>query len=178
MFERAREIAPCLLVLEDLDALIDDDNRSLLLNELDGFAKNEGIVTIATTNHPERLDPSLLHRPSRFDRKFQFVLPELAERTRYLARWAAGLDAAMRPTPEGIVQASEATKGFTFAYLKEATLSALVEYVSSDVKSPMDAVLTRVVEGLAKEIAALPEGGAPAPAPKERKFKMPFDFDF
>ena len=44
------------VVLEDLDSLVDDENRSFLLNELDGFAVNDGLLTIASTNHPERLD--------------------------------------------------------------------------------------------------------------------------
>jgi len=55
VFGRARACAPCLLVLEDLDSLIDDENRSFFLNELDGFADNAGIVTLATTNHPDKL---------------------------------------------------------------------------------------------------------------------------
>lgn len=53
-----------LLILEDLDSLLTDQNRSFFLNELDGFAANEGIVTIASTNHPERLDPAISNRPS------------------------------------------------------------------------------------------------------------------
>jgi SpoVK/Ycf46/Vps4 family AAA+-type ATPase len=80
VFERARKSAPCILVLEDLDSLLTQQNRSFFLNELDGFAANVGIVTLATTNHPERLDPSILDRPSRFDRKHPFDLPELPER--------------------------------------------------------------------------------------------------
>src|SRR5205085_9034892 len=75
VFEQARKSAPCILVLEDLDSLVTPRNRSFFLNELDGFAANIGIVTLATTNHPERLDPSILDRPSRFDRKYPFDLP-------------------------------------------------------------------------------------------------------
>ncbi len=63
IFLHARKRAPCLLVLEDLDSLITDENRSFFLNELDGFAANTGIVTIATTNHPEKLDPAIVERP-------------------------------------------------------------------------------------------------------------------
>jgi len=51
------------------------DDRSLFLNELDGFAQNAVLLTIATTNHPHKLDRSILDRPSRFDRKFHFPLP-------------------------------------------------------------------------------------------------------
>ncbi len=175
VFERARALAPCLLVLEDLDALIDDENRSLLLNELDGFARNEGLITIATTNHPERLDPSLLHRPSRFDRKFQFSLPEMEERRRYLERWSTGLDSTMRLGAAGLVDSAEASKGFTFAYLKEATLSALMQWINERAASSMDAVLKSVIVGLNKEIAALPTGGAPSTSPKAGSQRPPWD---
>ncbi len=172
VFSRARQLAPCILVLEDLDALIDDENRSVLLNELDGFALNEGLITIATTNHPERLDPSLLHRPSRFDRKFHFPLPALEERQRYLERWANQLDPTARPTPLALTAAAEASAGFTFAYLKEATVSTLVQWVS-DGQGAIDVVLAAVVGELKQEIASLPAGGPPPPKPKS---PMPWDF--
>lgn len=69
VFGKAREMAPCVLILEDLDALINDRNRSYFLNQLDGFEANDGIIVIGTTNHFERLDPAISTRPSRFDRK-------------------------------------------------------------------------------------------------------------
>jgi ATPase family associated with various cellular activities (AAA) len=173
VFDRARAMAPCIVVLEDLDALIDDENRSLLLNELDGFARNEGLITIATTNHPERLDPSLLHRPSRFDRKFHFPLPALEERRRYLERWANQLDPHARPTTIALAAAAEATAGFTFAYLKEATVSTLVQWVS-DGQGAIDVVLATVVGELKQELASLPSGDGPSPA--KPKAHPPWDF--
>ncbi len=69
---------PCILVLEDLDSLLTPQNGSFFLNELDGFAANIGIVTLATTNHPERLQSAILEPSSRFDRKYPFGLPEQA----------------------------------------------------------------------------------------------------
>src|SRR2546426_1041679 len=95
---RARRSAPCLVVLEDLDALIEDQNRAFLLNELDGFADNEGVVVIASTNHPEKLDPAILDRPSRFDRKYRFDLPALAERLVYVKHWNRTLQLEMQLT--------------------------------------------------------------------------------
>jgi SpoVK/Ycf46/Vps4 family AAA+-type ATPase len=79
--------APCVMVLEDIDSMIDDENRSFFLNELDGFENNTGLVVLATTNHPDRLDPAILNRPSRFDRKYYFDLPAAAERLAYVAAW-------------------------------------------------------------------------------------------
>ena len=87
VFARARMTAPCVLVLEDIDSMIDDENRSFFLNELDGFENNTGLVVLATTNHPDRLDPAILHRPSRFDRKYYFDLPAAAERLAYITAW-------------------------------------------------------------------------------------------
>src|SRR6185295_4864728 len=99
VFSQARETAPCILVLEDLDSLITDHNRSFFLNELDGFAANTGVVTIASTNYLERLDPAIMARPSRFDRKYHFGQPRSVERLSYLELWAARLDDEMRPSP-------------------------------------------------------------------------------
>ncbi len=69
VFNKARQMAPCILILEDLDALINDGNRSFFLNQLDGLEGNDGLLIIGSTNHFDRLDPALNNRPSRFDRK-------------------------------------------------------------------------------------------------------------
>jgi transitional endoplasmic reticulum ATPase len=69
IFEKARSEAPCVVILEDLDSLITDRNRSFFLNQIDGLAGNDGLLIIGTTNHFDRLDPALSTRPSRFDRK-------------------------------------------------------------------------------------------------------------
>jgi ATP-dependent 26S proteasome regulatory subunit len=49
--------------------LINDENRSFFLNEIDGLENNDGLYILGTTNHFDRLDPGLSDRPSRFDRK-------------------------------------------------------------------------------------------------------------
>lgn len=59
IFGKAREFAPCYLVLEDIDTIISDDVRSYFLNEVDGLKSNDGIFMIASTNHLERLDPGI-----------------------------------------------------------------------------------------------------------------------
>jgi hypothetical protein len=166
VFARARELAPCVVVLEDLDALVDDENRSFLLNELDGFAVNDGLLTIASTNHPERLDPSLIHRPSRFDRKYRFELPDLDLRRRYLETWAA--KAPTRIDAELISRAAELTAGFTFAYLKEVGLSTLMHWASEGQKGSIGDALLHVIQQLKQEILATPAGPPPPPKPKPR----------
>ena len=70
VFSKARAMAPCVLILEDLDSLINDSNRSFFLNQLDGLEGNDGLLLIGSTNHFDRLDPALSGRPSRFDRKW------------------------------------------------------------------------------------------------------------
>ena len=69
VFDKARQMAPCVLILEDLDSLINPGNRSFFLNQLDGLQGNDGLLLIGSTNHLEQLDPALHSRPSRFDRK-------------------------------------------------------------------------------------------------------------
>ncbi len=145
VFDRARQSAPCLLVLEDLDALINDENRSFFLNEMDGFAANEGVVTIASTNHPDRLDTAILNRPSRFDRKFVFGLPEVAERKNYLSRWNESWDSSLKLSEAGLDLAAEGTQGFSFATLKESMLSATMAWIETQVVGSMDRILAEQV---------------------------------
>lgn len=154
VFERARRTAPCILVLEDLDALLNSQNRSFFLNELDGFAANIGIVTLATTNHPERLDPAILDRPSRFDRKYPFDLPEVAERKAYIAMWNASLKAALQLSEEGIGKLSELTEGFSFAYLKELFLSSMMRWIASPRPGAMEEVMSGQVAVLREQMAS------------------------
>ena len=129
VFARARRSAPCLVALEDLDALIEDENRAFLLNELDGFADNEGVVVIASTNHPEKLDPAILDRPSRFDRKYHFGLPGLRERLAYINHWNQRLQFELRLTEAEEVAVAECTDRFSYAYLKELFLSSMMEWI-------------------------------------------------
>ncbi|HEX5083688.1 MAG TPA: ATP-binding protein [Blastocatellia bacterium] len=133
VFTRARRNAPCLVVLEDLDALIEDQNRAFLLNELDGFADNDGVVVLASTNHPEKLDQAILDRPSRFDRKYHFTLPGLPERIEYVQHWNRTLQPEMRLTDSESMAIAECVDGFSFAFLKELFLSAMMQWISAKV---------------------------------------------
>ncbi|HEX2912557.1 MAG TPA: ATP-binding protein [Chloroflexia bacterium] len=156
VFERARKSAPCLLVLEDLDAQITPQNRSFFLNELDGFEPNTGILTLATTNYPEKLDPAIVNRPSRFDRKYHFDLPGAPEREDYIRMWNHSLRLALRLTPEGIGQIAAITEGFSFAYLKELFVSALMSWINQakalQVEGSMDAVMAGQVSLLREQM--------------------------
>jgi hypothetical protein len=145
IFDKARKSAPCILILEDIDAMINSENRSFFLNELDGFRKNEGLLTIATTNHPEKLDPAIVDRPSRFDRKYHFELPAVAERTAYLRWWNHQLDAALVLSEEGIHSIAENTQGFSFAYLKELALASTMAWWNDPTKSMAETMAIQLV---------------------------------
>ena len=92
MFKEAKRNAPCLIFIDEIDAVgrqrgtglgggHDEREQTLnqLLTEMDGFGENEGIIIIAATNRPDVLDPALL-RPGRFDRQVTVSLPDAAER--------------------------------------------------------------------------------------------------
>ena len=85
IYEMAKDNAPCMILFEDLDSLLDKYSlRTKFLNILDGMTSYEGILTIATTNHPENIDPALLNRPSRFDKKWLFNLPDKDNKAEYM----------------------------------------------------------------------------------------------
>lgn len=155
VFERARKSAPCILVLEDLDSLLNPQNRSYFLNELDGFAANVGIVTLATTNHPERLDPAILDRPSRFDRKYPFDLPALAEREAYIAMWNDSLQQALRLSAEATHKLAELTEDFSFAYLKELFLSSMMRWISDSQQGSMEETMLGQVKTLHEQMVSV-----------------------
>ncbi len=161
VFERARQTTPCLLVMEDLDSLINDQNRSFFLNELDGFASNTGVVVLATTNHPDRLDPAILDRPSRFDRKYTFTLPAPEEREAYISRWNATLEPDLQLSPNGIAEIVALTEEFSFAYLKELFLSSMMRWIATPQPGQMDAAMLSQV-GLLREQMRL----QPTPTPE------------
>lgn len=128
IFQKARRTAPCLLVLEDLDSLVQSQTRSSLMNEVDGLSSNDEILMIGSTNHLDQLDPAVTRRPSRFDRKYRFELPTEDERLEYCRYWRQKyIESDELDFPEEVcVVGAKITKGFTFAYLKELFISSLL----------------------------------------------------
>ncbi len=101
MFEQAKKNAPCIIFIDEIDAVGrhrgaglggGNDEREQTLNqllvEMDGFEENEGVILIAATNRPDVLDPALL-RPGRFDRQVVVPLPDVIGRERILRVHAA-----------------------------------------------------------------------------------------
>ena len=140
VFKRAR-MGPCIMVLEDLDAMLHDQNRSFFLNELDGFQPNTGVAVLATTNHPEKLDPAILDRPSRFDRKYYFNLPGEAERLWYVQKWNSELQVELRLSDAIVVRVVKKTENFSFAYLKELFVSSMAQWMSAEGRPAMEEVV-------------------------------------
>jgi len=129
MMQGARDRAPCLLCLEDVDSLVTEGLRSVFLNELDGLEEDfRGVLTVATTNHPERLDAALLHRPSRFDYRFEFPLPNDEQRRAFVRHWVEKLAPLGYVTdPAGAVdEIVRRSQGMSHAYLKRVLVSTVM----------------------------------------------------
>ena len=150
-------MAPCLLIFEDLESHIHETNRAFFLNELDGFAANEGLLTIATTNYPEKLDPAILNRPSRFDRKYNFEIPQERERFRYLEWWNQRLELGIKMSPQALEALAEKTEGFSFAYLRELVLSGMMQWVEK--KTPLRDCMLGQLETLRSQMKTEIEKG-------------------
>jgi transitional endoplasmic reticulum ATPase len=131
IFTMARSMAPCLLIFEDLDSLVNDDIRSYFLNEVDGLESNDGILMIGSTNHLDKLDPAISKRPSRFDRKYHFKIPSEQERRGYALYWRNKLlKNNTVDFPEDVADIiALLTEGFSFAYMKELFVMALLSLV-------------------------------------------------
>jgi transitional endoplasmic reticulum ATPase len=132
IFLQARRMAPCLLIFEDIDSLVSPMVRSYFLNEVDGLESNHGILMIGSTNHLEQLDPGIAKRPSRFDRKYLFDVPTRDERIQYAEYWRHKLRNNKKVDFPQQMSSSVAdiTGDFSFAYMKEAFVAALLVIVA------------------------------------------------
>ncbi|KAI1100674.1 P-loop containing nucleoside triphosphate hydrolase protein [Jackrogersella minutella] len=155
IFNKARQLAPCYLVFEDLDTIVSDNVRSYFLNEVDGLKSNDGIFMIGSTNHLDRLDPGISKRPSRFDRKYLFPDPNEEERTAYCKFWQSKLAQNKEiDFPDELCDAiAEITYDFSFAYMQEAFVAALlaiarkdkgIEYGNEEARTGMNHVWVRL----------------------------------
>lgn len=153
IFSHARRMAPCLLIFEDLDSLITADCRSYFLNQVDGIESNDGILMVGSTNHLDKLDPAIAKRPSRFDRKYHFKVPDLEERQAYTLYWREKVNKSGSGTidfPEeicGVVAAL--TEGFSFAYLKELFVATLLDLAKSATGDNAEEDTSSVEDGVA-----------------------------
>jgi cell division protease FtsH len=164
LFEQARKKAPCIIFIDELDALgkargagplsggVDEKEQTLnqLLVELDGFDPTAGIVLLAATNRPEILDPALL-RAGRFDRQVLLDRPDRASRVQILAVHLRKATLDSNVDPEAI---AGMTPGFTGADLanlvNEAALVATRRGGETVAMADFTAALERIIAGLEK----------------------------
>ncbi len=163
MFQQAKRNAPCLIFIDEIDAVgrqrgtglgggHDEREQTLnqLLTEMDGFGANEGIIIIAATNRPDVLDPALL-RPGRFDRQVTVNLPDVRGREEIL-----GVHAKNKILADGITlkNLAKRTPGFSGAdlenLLNEAALLAVRRNKEEITMSEIDEATDRVLMGPAK----------------------------
>ena len=163
MFKEAKRNAPCLIFIDEIDAVgrqrgtglgggHDEREQTLnqLLTEMDGFGANEGIIIIAATNRPDVLDPALL-RPGRFDRQVTVSLPDSKERKQILEVHARNKILAKDVNLQNI---AERTPGFSGAdienLLNEAALLAVRRNRNDISMDEIDEATDRVLMGPAK----------------------------
>lgn len=163
MFKEAKRTAPCLIFIDEIDAVgrqrgtglgggHDEREQTLnqLLTEMDGFGTNEGIILIAATNRPDVLDPALL-RPGRFDRQITVDLPDVREREEILQVHARDKKLAPTITLKNI---AKRTSGFSGAdlenLLNEAALLSVRRNKEVITMSEIDEAADRVMMGPAK----------------------------
>ena len=108
-------MAPAILVIEDLTAVIERVNLSTFLNLLDGVDRKTdgGLMLIASTNHPDKLDAAVSNRPGRFDVAMELPSPDDAQRRVYFGTRLLEVDAAT------VDAAVEQTREMSFAHLEE-----------------------------------------------------------
>lgn len=163
MFKQAKHNAPCLIFIDEIDAVgrqrgaglgggHDEREQTLnqLLTEMDGFGANEGIIIIAATNRPDVLDPALL-RPGRFDRQVTVNLPDVKGREEILQVHAIGKTFASNVKLSNI---AKRTVGFSGAdlenLLNEAALLAVRRNKDAITMAEIDEAHDRVLMGPAK----------------------------
>ena len=163
MFKQAKQSAPCLIFIDEIDAVgrqrgtglgggHDEREQTLnqLLTEMDGFGANEGIIIIAATNRPDVLDPALL-RPGRFDRQVTVSLPDAKEREEILEVHAKNKIFADEVNLSNV---SQRTPGFSGAdlenLLNEAALLAVRREKDKITMDEIDEATDRVILGPAK----------------------------
>ena len=169
LFEKAKKIAPCIIFIDEIDAIgsrrntsggaESENNQTLnqLLVEMDGFDTEETIIVLAATNRPEMLDKALL-RPGRFDRRITIGLPDMRGREAILKIHAKDKQFANDVNLKSI---AEDTAGFTGAdlanILNEAAIIATINEHDAITNKDIEDAVKKVTVGLEKQSRVISE---------------------
>ena len=169
LFEKAKKMAPCIIFIDEIDALgarrtsnsgaETENNQTLnqLLVEMDGFESEETVIVLAATNRPEMLDTALL-RPGRFDRQITIQTPDVKGREEILK-----IHGANKKFEDGLdfKTIAEDTAGFTGAelanVLNEAAIIATINKHKAITREDLDEAVKKVTVGIQKTSRVISE---------------------
>lgn len=167
LFKQAKEKAPCIVFIDEIDAIgkkrdgqvggNDEREQTLnqLLTEMDGFEGNNGVIILAATNRPESLDPALL-RPGRFDRRVPVELPDLKGREEILKVHARKIKVADNVDFNKIARMASGASGAELANIvNEAALRAVRDGRKFATQADLEESIEVVVAGYQKKNAIL-----------------------
>ncbi|WP_303691456.1 ATP-dependent zinc metalloprotease FtsH [Megamonas hypermegale] len=167
LFKQAKEKAPCIVFIDEIDAIGEkrsnqiggNDEREQTLNqlltEMDGFESNNGVVILAATNRPEALDPALT-RPGRFDRRVPVELPDLKGREAILKVHAKKVKMDEDIDFNKIARMSSGASGAELAnIINEGALRAVRENRQTVTQSDLEESIEVVIAGYQKKNAIL-----------------------
>ena len=167
LFRQAKEKAPCIVFIDEIDAIgkkrdnqlgtNDEREQTLnqLLTEMDGFEGNNGVIILAATNRPESLDPALT-RPGRFDRRVPVELPDLAGREAILRVHAKKIKVAPDVDLAKIARMASGASGAELANIvNEAALRAVRDGRASATQADLEESIEVVIAGYQKKNSIL-----------------------
>ena len=167
LFRQAKEKAPCIVFIDEIDAIgkkrdgqmggNDEREQTLnqLLTEMDGFEGNTGVIILAATNRPESLDPALT-RPGRFDRRVPVELPDLKGREAILKVHARKIKVAEDVDFEKVARMASGASGAELAnIINEAALRAVRDGRKFATQADLEESIEVVIAGYQKKNAIL-----------------------
>ena len=167
LFRQAKEKAPCIVFIDEIDAIgkkrdgqvggNDEREQTLnqLLTEMDGFEGNNGVIILAATNRPESLDPALL-RPGRFDRRVPVELPDLKGREEILKVHARKIKVADNVDFNKIARMASGASGAELANIvNESALRAVGDGRKFATQADLEESIEVVIAGYQKKNAIL-----------------------
>ncbi len=167
LFKQAKEKAPCIVFIDEIDAIggkrdarvggNDEREQTLnqLLTEMDGFEGNTGVIILAATNRPESLDPALT-RPGRFDRRVPVELPDLKGREEILKVHAKKVKTDPNIDYSAVARMASGASGAELANIvNEAALKAVREGRKTVTQADLEESIEVVIAGYQKKNAIL-----------------------